>query len=269
MDIHIDDSDIRRAIGRLLDETKRDHAVVLREQGRGILRNIIEITPPAQGKLTKTASTSAGVPDIPGAKQRGENVIKSNIAQVLYGVPADRMSRFTEEWEGDFAHAGAKKVGVMKRKLLRTAGEVKAWHQARRTKRGRVPKINKLATTGIRRRDLFYLDVGYTTDSILNAYRKRQLAKVGLLSSGWNAAATALGVRLPRWIARHGTLHGSARIKTGAHSIEITAENAIRYAGDVEGLPRRIQWAVQRQAEAIIRRSEHRLKQSAKKSGFK
>jgi len=268
MDITIDDSDLRRAIGRLLDETKRDHGVVLRENGRGIIRNIISVTPPAQGKLTGSKSTTGGT-DIPGAKQRGENAVKRDIAQVLYGVTPEHLSRFVDEWEADFAHEGAKKVGVMKRKVLRTAGEVKAWHQARRTKRGRVPKIRWRSTTGIRRRDLFYLDVGYTTNSIFNSYRKGQLAKVGLLSSGWNAAAASLGLRLPRWITRHGTLHGSARIKTGAHSIEITAENAIRYAGDVEGLPRRIQWAVQRQAEAIIRRSDHALKKSAKKSGFK
>lgn len=77
MIVRIDDSQMQRAITRLLEETKREHSVVLREQARGIVRRIIDLTPPANGK------TKGGA-----AKKAGEATLRADIFKVFLPVKA-------------------------------------------------------------------------------------------------------------------------------------------------------------------------------------
>ena len=45
----------------------------------------------------------------------------------------------------------------------------------------------------------------------LSAYIKKELEKVGILASGWNAAAAKLGAKMPDWISRQHQVHVQPR----------------------------------------------------------
>jgi hypothetical protein len=63
------------SLARILATTKREAPIVLREQGRGILRHLQAHTPPGHSGVTGQS-----------AKQHGEKKIESDIRKVMYGV---------------------------------------------------------------------------------------------------------------------------------------------------------------------------------------
>lgn len=105
--------------------------------------------------------------------------------------------------------------------------------------------------------------------SELLALQRRLLKEVGWLAAGWNEAAKKLGVRLPAWVARHGSGRGSIGITTGATRFRIAIANEVGFVGNVKGFSRRIQSAINLQANAMKRQAEHLLKKSIRKADFK
>lgn len=97
-------------------------------------------------------------------------------------------------------------------------------------------------------------------------------AHVGYLASGWLPAARELGAKgIPAWITRHNA-PGNVAFRTNGGRMLITVTNACKFAGEIPGLQRRIQYAVNKQAGAMerrvahyMRRMEERAKQSFKK----
>ena len=104
----------------------------------------------------------------------------------------------------------------------------------------------------------------------LAAYIKSEIAKVGILASGWNAAAAKLGAKLPDWIKRHGTGAGAIQIKLGLLEMRIAITNAVKFAGNVKGLSRRVQAALNRRAGAMNRQLEdYAVRRAARRAGFR
>ena len=101
-----------------------------------------------------------------------------------------------------------------------------------------------------------------------NALKKTLLGRVGWLASGWNAAAQKLGVRLPAWIARHGTSAGVILVTSDGRRFRIEISNAVKYVGSVKDLDRRIQKAVTYQANAMQRQADFLLHKAVKKAGL-
>ena len=78
-----------------------------------------------------------------------------------------------------------------------------------------------------------------------------------------------LGVRgVPAWITRHGTAYGSISIRTSENEITIAITNGARFAGNVRGLERRVQKAVDSQALAMTRRLLAGVAAASRRSGF-
>lgn len=105
--------------------------------------------------------------------------------------------------------------------------------------------------------------------SELLALQRRLLKEVGWLAAGWNEAALKLGVRLPAWVTRHGTGKGSIAITQSGSLFRITIANEVGFVGNVKGFSRRIQSAINLQANAMRRQAEHLLKKGIRKAGFK
>lgn len=103
----------------------------------------------------------------------------------------------------------------------------------------------------------------------LAAYIKQVQAKVGLLASGWNAAASKLGVKVPDWISRHGTGRGQIKIVIGFAESRITIINGVKFIGNVKDLKRRVQWALDRRAGAMNRQVDNFQAKAARGAGFK
>jgi hypothetical protein len=103
----------------------------------------------------------------------------------------------------------------------------------------------------------------------LAAYIQKELERVGILASGWNAAAAKLGARVPDWIARHGTGRGTIKIVVSLAEVRITITNAVKFASGVDGLLRRVQAALDKRTGAMNRQVDHFQQKSAKEAGFK
>jgi hypothetical protein len=103
----------------------------------------------------------------------------------------------------------------------------------------------------------------------LAAYVAKELGKVGILASGWNAAAAKLGAKVPDWIARHGNGLGSIRIVLGVAESRITITNAVKFASNVKDLVRRVQRTLDKRAGAMNRQLQHYQERSAKEAGFR
>jgi len=125
-------------------------------------------------------------------------------------------------------------------------------HKRMRNRKGRVPEsMRPEAATGV------------------GAHLKRMLARVGLLASGWNAAAAKYGFKPPQWIARHGTRRGSAVEIDRKLGLVIRIQNAVRFASEVTGMQRRAQWALNNRARQMDKQLEDRaIKQAARKAKF-
>jgi len=103
----------------------------------------------------------------------------------------------------------------------------------------------------------------------LQGYIKSVIARVGILASGWNAAGKKLGCKVSDWAARHGTGGGRISMKFSLTQCRITITNAIRFAGGVKDLTRRVQASLDKRAGAMNRQVEHFQKRNAKGAGFK
>lgn len=102
-----------------------------------------------------------------------------------------------------------------------------------------------------------------------NALRESLVANVGLLASGWNAAAGVLGVPVPAWIARHGLANGACEVLVEENRIVIVLTNAVSYARDVDGYERRTRAALEYQAAAFEREVEFLLEKSVHAAGLR
>ena len=105
--------------------------------------------------------------------------------------------------------------------------------------------------------------------SALRALKRDLLKRVGELAAGWNAGAQKLGVKLPAWVARHGTKRSSAAVINTFRVFRIILTNAVKYVTSVESYDRRIQSAINLQGKKMQRRAEFLLTRALKRSGWK
>ncbi len=94
------------------------------------------------------------------------------------------------------------------------------------------------------------------------------LARVGWLASGWNAAAMKLGVRVPAWIARHGSSAGQIVVKLTGWALTIEIRNRVKYAGEISDLRSRVGRALEAQRKAMERQIKWLTERNARKSGL-
>lgn len=103
----------------------------------------------------------------------------------------------------------------------------------------------------------------------LPAYIQKMIKQVGILASGWVAAGEKLGSKIPDWIKRHGSSGGRISMKFSLTECRIIITNAVKFAGGVKGLTRRVQAALNKRAGAMDRQLKHQQEQSARRAGFR
>lgn len=100
--IHLGSEPFKRALRNTLAHTKREGFVVLREQARGVLRRIINTTPPSNQKHKGKAAHTAG-----------KRTVAAQIGKIMQGVPSKQA--VTRDIEG--IHAGARVEGRVKGRM--------------------------------------------------------------------------------------------------------------------------------------------------------
>lgn len=168
------------------------------------------------------------------AKQQGEQAIKSDLARIMVAAARKR--------DRDTRSAAASPEELHRRFRDKRTGRI---NPGSLKSPYRVPK------------------------SELLALQRRLLKEVGWLSAGWNEAARKLGVRLPAWVSRHGSGRGSVSITRTGAMFRITIANEVGFVGSVKGFSRRIQGAINLQANAMRRQAEYLMKKGIRKAGFK
>jgi hypothetical protein len=102
--------------------------------------------------------------------------------------------------------------------------------------------------------------------SMITKFIKEKQKAVGYLASGWASAARRLGkIRVPSWIGRH-YAPGDADIRITTFRITATISNLVNWASDMDGIERRVQYAVRWQTRAMQNRVNNFLKKAAKKA---
>ncbi|PTY02741.1 hypothetical protein DB346_08170 [Verrucomicrobia bacterium LW23] len=246
-ELQVNTRSFEAALLDLYGATRRDMTELLREQARGFIRQVVLITPPGGGSVTGVA-----------ARARGNLRIEQDIRRVFREL---RHEKWTSPEIKDAIRK--KDLAALREIILRIpelAGmEVRltpetSFHQAARGSRGTVSPR--------RRPNVLVLDG-------LGAYIREQQKRVGMLASGWNAAAEALGVKLPAWVARHGNSRGSVLLQLNEPNFSIRLANDVPFAGNTRDLTRRVQWALDRQASGTQKRVEFILAANARKAAFK
>lgn len=252
----IDYSKFDQALGRALAQSRRDPIVFMKEQAKGVVKRIVSITPPAsQGAMGGDA------------KKQGVTKVRADIRKV-YGSPAAayQLIKDKEQFTGQAkSFWGLTKNGEQERAkdLFRAAtGESYgpfdggSLHHAKR--------VNGRVRGG--RRDQPFMYVWDGED--MKNYIKEKENLVGWLAAGWNFAAALLGARPAAWIWRHAS-PGSGQIVVNDQGVKIIMTNRVDYASAIKDMTRRVQWALNTQADAMNRRAEQYLKTLFKDQGFK
>lgn len=75
-EIEVDTREFMATAARFLATSKRDHLVVMREQAKGVIREVIALTPPGRPGMTK-------------ARSRGTGKVKADILKLVKGTSSE------------------------------------------------------------------------------------------------------------------------------------------------------------------------------------
>ncbi|MFK5920909.1 MAG: hypothetical protein QM496_01915 [Verrucomicrobiota bacterium] len=138
-------------------------------------------------------------------------------------------------------------------KFARKGVDLKQVHQKRRNFRGRVNK-----------RGVVHL----VPKGEFTRYLRERKKKVGFLAGGFNTAAAKLGYKPPAWIWRHSS-PGAVKIRVSGRGINVLITNKVKFAGNVKGIERRMDFAMKTQSERMHSQVDYFLENAARKAGFK
>jgi len=222
--------------------SKRDGLAVLAEQAKGIIKIVIEETPPGH----------KGVPG--GTKEaddHGRAKVAGDIAK-LYGAPsaafdAIRAAHGTTEarafWE---LHSHGDQAGAQRVVQAAVGGYYGPFDGGKMHDQ----QFTRGSVKGSKKRPVLYV----SNPGELEAFIARQQDRVHFLTAGWKEIAAKLGISLPSMVTRHDA-PGVAVIEMTADRLRIVATNAVSYASNTD-LERRIQSAIDRQSDSMQRQWE-------------
>lgn len=197
--IKFDEAAYRHALNQFVGKLNADAQTLLKEEMRLVLRDIVRFTPP------KTLA-------------QGRKAVAGDVTRAISPLDQTSFGRAKEETRTRMRAMIAKRDNVGLQAAINAMGGrrwiVKAFspsdHTSKRNRYGRV------------RRSQFTLT---TDESKLKRYLASVQRRVGLAKAGWNAAASAVGLRLPSWVRKHGAMLGSYTPPTNGPSTEIVATN--------------------------------------------
>jgi len=222
--------DYSSSLGRILATTKREAPVVLREQGRGIMRWVQLYSAPGHDGVTGHA-----------AKQHGEAKVESDIRKLMFGV------------KGPGIGLRADIAALHKAARSKSTGNVRRASALTRDDRGRITGRSLGGKIPVKA-------------AALEKYIGSKKKMVGFLASGWNVAAGKLGITPPQWIWRHSG-EGDVRDVTTSDSVKIVATNKVGFASRaINQLQRVLDFAYRAQKGANDRRWKAFIESQAKKA---
>lgn len=259
-----------QAVDRFMSMSKRKREDVMKEQARGILRSVIAITPP--GNVAVGRGNSGQIKS--DGKKAGEKTLRADLTWIFTRLTQKEIAKELKEsgtggFTQEFAHKGAKALGRFKVKVV-PRGEMAAWHKSHRNPgSGRVKRVRRATTTGLKKKDIIGLDIAYVSREDLLSYFNEVKQRIGFLASGWMEAARQLGLKgVPKWITRN-SAPGAVKINVSDTGIHIEASNDVRYANKIKDFQRGLNYAIDYQRVAIEKRIKFAEDKEMRRSGLK
>ena len=260
--IEIDSKAFEATLARVISESKRFPHEVVFEQARGVIRNVLAVTPPAA--VWKSAEGDWQLQLGARARMAGQRKVESNISRI-YGTTAQAVNLI----KAHATHPGMAEGFVSHIKK----GEYERANNILRYVNGGDPgiykfddgRMHKRLGRGARKQSQPYF---YTyEDDKLKAYIQKKKDMVGFLASGWKNACQQLGVALPQWIARHNA-PGRMSIEITDTGMTVIMTNSTGYAGEVEGWQRRIEYAMREQVKKMNNRTANWMISTLNRNGL-
>jgi hypothetical protein len=227
----IGDSKFYRALDMMVATSKRTAIEVINENFRGVIRNLLALSPPMGGKqadfkLNAKGKKTGGV-DFAAGKERGKVAILADLNKAFKTVGKKNLLAFSNEQEA------------------------LDWYLGARNSRKRIKGNPKRAASARQ----------------INFVRKNILDRQGSFAAGWSKAANYFGISLPKWISRWGPAHSKLNVETSQWGYYLTAINITshREADVIERITAR---AIQIQTDNMSRQIQGYAKEQAKKVGF-
>lgn len=186
---------------------------------------------------------------------QGRGLMKTVIAITPPGSSHKENSN-DAKWRGELmVESDMRKVVAPTRRKSAKPIDIAAAINARRNKRtGRVRKSKQ--------------EPIYVPTADFSRELKRRKGLVGTLAAGWKEAARFVGYnRVPAWIMRHST-PGHAKLTVTGQEITLTVTNASRFASDIKGMQRRVQWALNLQGKRMVDAADHYWAKKFRQAGF-
>jgi len=225
-----------RALEMMCVTNKRTAIEVINENFKGVIRNLLALSPPMGGKkgdfkLNAKGKKTGGV-DFASGKRRGQNAIVADLGKA-------------------FQKVGKKKFGKKNLLAFSTEQEALGWYLGARNSRKRIKGAPKRPASAQQ----------------INFVRKSVLDRQGSFAAGWSKAANYFGISLPKWISKWGPAHSKLNVEVSEWGYYLTAINVTshREADVIERITAR---AIEIQTGNMRRQIESYAQQQAKKVGF-
>jgi hypothetical protein len=196
--LKFDEASYRNSMNTLVKELKADGVLLLKEEMRLLLRDIVKFTPPlkghAQGRNAVVGDLNKNARPLDPAK-----IEMPRLAQVVRDRNAPAIVAITKNLKGGWGG----------RRVLSTQAEIAAKHVRNRNNYGRV------------RRDQG--NMAHLSDWL--GYLKTVQSRVGYHRAGWLTAANAVGLRLPAWVSKHRRYAKGGYVPPSANSLTIISSN--------------------------------------------
>lgn len=207
--IKFDTARYRNAMNQFVTQLNADGVILLQEEMRLLLRDVINLTPPT--KSPKSDEVKAN------ARQRGNSAVENDmrrlaapldwknithpgLAKAVYKRDIPAIMAITKNMGGGWAN----------KTVLPNVSAIQSAHLANRDRWGRV-----------RRRGLNNLAFLNNWTSYTRTIKKR----VGWTRAGWHTPAQALGLKLPGWVSRHNSYAPGGYYAPSPNRLAIEASN--------------------------------------------
>jgi hypothetical protein len=223
--LYFDIASYRHAMNTMVNDLHADGVLLLKEEMRLLLRDIVHFTPPLKGHAQ---GRNAFKGDLFGGKKRAAKIY--NVHGIFQRIGKSKLAIPKKRRHGD-AETFAVRLGWEQSKVIRiwkkfwnpdaSIGQMKEFHKRFQNKM--TGRIGWVSQHDIGRHKV--QDQMWVSNSAANAYFKLLADRVGLARAGWAAAAAAVGLRLPGWVTKHNwTALGSYQAPT-PEKLEIVGVN--------------------------------------------
>lgn len=210
--IVFDTAKLQNAINAFVYELKADSRLLLKEEMRLLLRDVMKFSPPqaykpmSDGQKLKKARADVS-----------NDIFRSAVPLDASKITNPRISKLIRKKDIDGLNALARRMkrGPIAGRVFVTPEALRGLHKKDRNAFGRVKYDRKRMTWG----------AGF------RAYVKTIQARIGYLQSGWGRAARAVGLPMKNWVARHGQSDGGY-VAPQINNLRIEATNrSSKYPG--------------------------------------